>query len=542
MNRQTISFVALLSILISVPALQAQQGRVSTVDATRAGLKVEWTTQVDVSPYGGEIVDIQLNVNENRSRTFFAIYYGSQREVISEFDIGPFGVPYGTNPSLGTLDRKLRQELERRIPTESDIIIGEELGVDESTVAAVRQEMLDRVTQAEQAAKDRQEKLIAMMQLQSRDVEVKLEKYTLPESTIYVATTTGFVQAIDADTGMTRWTTSVGNHDYPTIGLGAGDNYVAVVNGSTAYCLDAINGKQLWERRCRGSVGSSPMVSDKYVFVPLVSGRLEALSIEKSGIGAESYVSIGRARSRPLVTEDSVCWATDRGYFTVAANDQVASPHYRLRADSSIVAPGTSSNGKLFVASKDGFSYAIDEFRGALLWQFPTGQRLLQSPIPVGNYVYLITDEDKMFKLYADTGIAAPGWSDPVEDVTRYVGASKDKIYVQNRLGQIVALSQETGKKVSSIASISTSLILPNYQSDRLYVGNGSGSVQCLRELSSEIPYFHANEIADVVPDPADPGPADPMDEGEGEADPNDPFAAFDEDDKPAPKKDDKKR
>ncbi len=539
MSRISISFVALFFITISfsAPAVQAQGGRISSVDATRAGLVLEWTTQVDIASQGGRIVDIQLNVNEDRSHTFFAIHYGGQREVISEFDIGPFGVPFGTNPRLVNLDRKLRKEIERRLASQSDKSIAEDMGVDKETIADIRQEIIDRVIDAKESAENRQEQLVALMELQSRDVEVKLEKYTLPQSTIFVTTTTGFVQAIDADTGTTQWSASVGNRNYPTIGLGASNEHVAVVNGSTVYCLDALNGRQLWKRQCRSSVGSSPTVSSKFIFVPLVSGRLEAFSIEGKGIGAESFVSIGRAHSRPLITDDSVCWATDRGYFTVASNDQVSSPHYRLRTESSIDAPGTASGGNLFVAAKDGYAYGIDESRGALLWQFSTGQRLMQSPIPLGNYVYLITDEHQMFKLFADTGILAPGWSPPVEDVSRFVGASKDKIYVQNKVGQIVALNHSNGKKVSSIGSLSTDLILPNYQSDRLYVGNGSGSVQCLRELASVVPYFHADEVSGVAVDEAQPDPNGAVNEG-GEGEATDPFAEFDDEKgKPDPKK-----
>lgn len=536
MSRLSISFFAiLLTTTIWASTTVAQDGRISTVDASRAGLKVEWTTQVDVSAAGGKIVDIQLNVNEDRSRTFFAIEYGNQREVISEFDIGPFGVPFGTNPDIAKMDGKFRTKIEKMIAQHTDGFIEEETGIDADTIAAIRQEIIDRVAEAEEEAKIRQMKLIAMMELQGRDVEVKLNKYTLPESTIYVTTTTGFVQAIDADTGMTRWSATIGNRKYPTIGVGASDNHVAVVNGSKVYCLDATNGKKLWEHRCRGSVGSSPMVSDKFVFVPLVNGRLEAFSIENDGVGAESYVSIGRAHSRPLITEDSVCWATDRGYFTVASNDKVSAPHYRLRADSSIVASGTSLNGRLFVASTDGFAYAINELSGGLLWQFSTGQRLNHSPVPIGNFVYIITDEHQMYKLYTHDGSAAPGWAEPVEDVTRFVGATKEKIYVQNKIGQIVAMNQSNGAKVSTIGSLSTDLVLPNYLSDRLYVGNGFGSVQCLREQDSDVPFFHADELTEIVANEGDAKPNDGMDEAdpqEGDAEAKDPFAEFDDDDK----------
>ena len=101
-----------------------------------------------------------------------------------------------------------------------------------------------------------------------------------------------------------------------------------------------------------------------------------------------------------------------------------------------------------------------------------------------------------MYKLYAETGFNAPGWSKPIKDVKNYVGASKSKIYVQNSGGQIVALSQESGQKLGTLISDSTTMVLPNFQSDRLYVANQYGRIQCLREASpmSSVPFFHADE------------------------------------------------
>ena len=469
---------------------------ISSVDAARIGLEVEWTSQVSVSSEAGKIVDMYLDINEDRAQTFFEIRYGGKREFISVLDNSAFGVPYGANPAISRMQASLKLQVELLLtqgvkPGQ----IRDETGVDLGTVAHVQKEMLDRVTEAEEAAKLRQTVLQALMESQNRNIEVTMKKITLPRSTIYVVNSTGTAQAIDADTGTTRWTTSVGNPDHPTLGIGASHDHVAVINGSKVYCLSAENGKQLWEKRCRTAVGASPAVSEDFVFVPLINGRLEAFPIE-TGVGSESFVSIGNANSRPTVTTDSICWPTSEGNFTVASNREVSSPRFRLKSGSSFHAPGTQRNGILFIGAADGFAYAIDEVRGSLKWEFSSGQTFKQSLIPLGQYVYLVTEEKQMYKLYAETGFNAPGWSKPIKDVKNYVGASKSKIYVQNSGGQIVALSQESGQKLGTLISDSTTMVLPNFQSDRLYVANQYGRIQCLREASpmSSVPFFHADE------------------------------------------------
>ena len=76
---------------------------ISSVDAARIGLKVEWESQVNVAAAAGRIVDIWMDVNEDRAQTYFEITYGGKRELISVLDNSAFGRPYGcllyTSPS-----------------------------------------------------------------------------------------------------------------------------------------------------------------------------------------------------------------------------------------------------------------------------------------------------------------------------------------------------------------------------------------------------------------------------------------------------------
>ena len=493
---------------------------ISSVDANRVGLTVQWSSQVNVSAVAGKVVDVVLDVNEDRAQTFFElrlfIEYGGKREMISTLDNSAFGRPYGSNPALVGMEKSQKQRIELMLtrgakPGE----IKTATGVDSQTVALIQQEMLDRVTDAEEAAKIRQEILQKQMELRGREVTVELRKLTLPRSTLYATTSTGYVQALDADTGSTRWTNAVGNPRYPTIGIGASHDHVAVINGSDLYCLNAENGKLIWSKSCRAAVGGPPAVSKNFVFVPLVTGRLEAFPIIDDGLGPESFVSAGNASSRPTVTEDSVCWATTKGFFTVASNREVSAPHYRLKSGSPFRSSATAHDGALFIGASDGFAYGVDEIRGSLLWEFSTGQTIKDSLIPLGQYVFIITEEHKLFKLFAKTGIVAPGWSDPIGDIDSYVGASRDRLYLLNKQDQIVVLNQETGDKLGTLISDSTAMVVPNLLSDRLYVGNRFGQIQCLREITSPNPVFLGDDMMEKkAPGPDEEGSGTRNEEG----------------------------
>ena len=157
-----------VAAVVTSPTI-AQDGFLSDVNAAQAGLKVAWSTQVKISSKA-EIVDWQLVVDENKSTTYFVISYGKRKEVISEKDMSPFGVPYGIE-----LARKAAED---------------------------RKEIIEY-----RLANDGKE-----------DVEVVISDYTRPKSTLFALGASGQVISLDADTGATRWTQKVGDYRLPSIG------------------------------------------------------------------------------------------------------------------------------------------------------------------------------------------------------------------------------------------------------------------------------------------------------------------------------------
>ena len=489
--------------MLSTPAVARDGGVISSASVSPAGLTVQWFTQVDIAP-GGRVVDIDMVVDENNSTTFFAVEYGNSREVISQHDFNAFGRPYG-------------------------------------------------IEGAQQQAELRKEILEKELEALGRDTDIKINKYALPETTLFTLSNTGLVTSIDGDTGKTNWKTKIGSRNRPTVGIGANEDFVAAINGATVYCLEAATGKIVFEQRCSAAVGASPAVTGKlpepppadldgeeleefkrvnqvtgYVFVPLVNGRLQAFSLAKNGIGSEAYVAVGRSMARPLITEQYVSWPTAMGHYNVAPKDEVRSVAFRVRANDSIVSSGTSQGGLIFFTSLDGYVYAVNQQKGTIVWEFSTGERITQSPIPIGNDLFVISDEHKLFKIDAQSGWSANGWGEPVRGVHDFVGSSKNKLYVTSRTGNLVAIDVNTGQRLGTVNVSGLSLILPNYATDRLYVGRESGLIQCLHEVGSRIPQFKSGEFVEAAkPTEAKPIGSEPIVPTE-----DDPFKQFDSPDK----------
>src|SRR5262245_7437818 len=104
----------------------------------------------------------------------------------------------------------------------------------------------------------------------------RLDRAVLEGDRLTVLTSSGVVQELDALTGKTYWTAPIGNENYPSLGPAGNDKFVAVLNGSTLYVLDRKDGKPAIIRSVGGAPGAAPALSNSYVFIPLVTGRIEA--------------------------------------------------------------------------------------------------------------------------------------------------------------------------------------------------------------------------------------------------------------------------
>jgi outer membrane protein assembly factor BamB len=480
-----------------------------------AGLQVQWFTQIETG-VRGKVVDMELVVNENRTTTYFELEFSLGREVISQDDLDAFGKPRGIE------------------------------GAQEQ--AELRKEIIEKELSARGL----------------ENTEVTLQKYALPESSLYLYTSDGLITAINADTGFTKWTTEVGNRHYPSIGIGANNNYVAAVNGTTVYCLEAETGKVLFSHKTKGSVSASPAVSDDFIYVPELDGRLEVFPIATNGVGSSRYIGDGRVMARPTVTADSVAWTTVKGYLNVALNkrkagvptalklpdaseektlsesdreglklmqevsqqvrarDLLGSISYRLKTGDQLVSQAAASPGMLYATSLGGFVYAVEELRGSVEWQFSTGEEIYAPPIYLGGSLLVVTAQNSLFKLDAKTGQSV--WEKPVSRISKVVGASKDKLFVTGQFGNLIILRQDNGQLLGEVEVDDIDLVYQNSISDRLFVGNTNGTIQCLSEANSNIPHFHAADFEKAIEEK----PLDETAEPAADADINDPFRTMD--------------
>lgn len=437
MSRTTAAIVGFFLAVQSAPVVggdPSDSALISQVELRQYGLERAWFTQVKLDPARARLTDMTYFVSATQSHTVFEVQYQDRKRDFSERDTDRFGETLGKE-------------------------------------------------KAEKEAK------AFMDELKLREIESKLQTIQVPEATLYAVTDRAVLHAIDAETGRTRWSTLVGNRDYPLERPGINEDFVGVLNGSTLHLLKRQTGEMAWIRSIQGVASAGPALTTDYVVVPTFTGDIELYDIDETRTLPDIYRSNGRVLIQPVVTPLSVLWPTDRG-FLYSSQTLQKELRYRMEAKQTIVSqPAYSSPNKVLATSIDGYVYCLHELSGDDLWRFSTGEPISNSPVPVGTSVYIVTDKGSLYCLDVESG--EEKWSAP--QVRRLVSVSKDRLYCLTVTGRLAILDVKTGGRIAQMAANQLDFFYTNALTDRILVATATGVVQCLHEVDLSFPLVHVN-------------------------------------------------
>ncbi len=431
-----LGFCLVLGTVVAPVAAQSSSSLVSPSEANRFGLERVWFTRVQFDRARGRVEHVRQHVSSKYGYAVHEVITPRGRTVITDRDLDRFGKPLGKDGAEKQANR-LKQQFERS------------------------------------------------------GIEAELKTQVLPEITIYVVSDSGAVQAIDGETGRTRWSTYVGSPQYPTDAPAANDDYVAVVNGTHLYVLNQSTGSIAWRRQTQGAPGAGPAVSDDRVFVPMAGGTIESYLTTDGRQPPWIFKARGRAVVQPVVVGTGVAWPTDNGDLYVAEAN-LTGIRYRLETHQSIVArPTALPPNRLVIVSTDGYAYCIHEGSGSLLWRFSTGEPIVKPAVAIGDAVFVVTSDDNLFRLSADTGLEQ-WWAPRIREV---ISASPSRVYCLGDTGQLIIFDMATGGRLGAVSTEQLDVRMVNFLTDRIFLGSSTGVIQCLREVGAEWPTIRAGGL-----------------------------------------------
>ncbi|MFL5758918.1 MAG: PQQ-binding-like beta-propeller repeat protein [Thermomicrobiales bacterium] len=254
---------------------------------------------------------------------------------------------------------------------------------------------------------------------------------------VFVGSTDGTFHAIDAGTGVERWTYVAGHSitASPTVV----DGVVYVSTGQTEilddvlfftdqteilddvlFALDERTGKQLWTFPMRGGLTSSPAFADGLVYViggMAANARPAVFAVDaKTGTQRWAFQAEGFVVGTPSIANGKVCFGDSTGtFYALAAGtgeviwkitlDAVAlTPDQPAIPNQGGFTPAAIANGTIYVAGHNGVLYAFDEENGEKLWEVEMAYTQHASPIVAGNVVYIGSEQNALLALDGKNG------------------------------------------------------------------------------------------------------------------------------------------
>lgn len=322
----------------------------------------------------------------------------------------------------------------------------------------------------------------------------KVVHWLLDNDQLYALTSAGAIQSIDAETGETLWLTDLGVGHAPAAGIAVNSKYVALLGAARLYIMDRTDGHHIWSRPIGGAASSAPALSNNYAYVTLMSGRVEGYLLDDSSAAVWQYQSHGRAFQSPTTTGKVVSWPTDSGKLYVG---QAESPRvmFRVETNDEIVAAPAELDPFLYVGSLDGYLYCFHELTGSEQWRYATGFAITSQPAIVGNKAFVASEGPSLHAVNAMTG--QPLWT--VEGAKQFAALGSNHTYGMDRYGTLVVVDNESGSIAGRLHTGEGNSAVVNDKSDRIYLINDRGLVQCLHEIGADQPNWHRVKAVEGV-------------------------------------------
>ncbi len=431
MRLQIAGLLALFSLFSSAPV----RAQIPNSDASRLGMEIAWQSQVQLPKVGRGIVTASLWVDASQPSQYAVVELGAGRTIkVSSDDIDRDGKP---------------------------------LGIEAAKVLA-----------GERAAR-----------MLGRNDGFTVVQTNIPRIRLVVVTSDGLVQTLDAETGQTLWSHPCGLTTSPAHPASLSPAGVGLIHGRHLFLLDWASGKELMRKELKYGSSIAIALCGNLAYVSDFRGRLDAYGLGTT-LSPWSSQLLGRAVGQPVsLADQSYCaLASTDGFVYMLMGGDKPGIWTRYEASAAISGCLAAGNNAFYAGSGDGVlaKIQVDDRLGGLNWSFPTGEILTAPPLVVDKRVYVATESGRLHAIDDSNGFSL--WSTDNIRALQPLAVVGGNLLCTNLLGEIVAVSAEQGRVVGATQAFDMSASVINQDSDRLYVADQQGRLQCLRPTGSTLP------------------------------------------------------
>lgn len=195
------------------------------------------------------------------------------------------------------------------------------------------------------------------------------------------------------------WSFTTGSKVFSTPAI-SGNKLIYGATDTYIYCLDKNNGKLLWKTKANKSVLSSPTIHNNIVYIGASDGIFRALDVN-TGKPIWEYVGVkGFVESKPFVDNDGVyfgSWGSTFYKLHPQTGELLWSwTNNKGRGLSPAAVWPLVANGKVFIATPERMTHALDAQTGKELWRAKGGRESVGLS-PDHQALYIKTMQDTVF-------------------------------------------------------------------------------------------------------------------------------------------------
>ncbi len=431
MRLQIAGLLALFSLFSSAPV----GAQISTSDAGRLGLEIAWQSQLQLPSAGRGVVTSSLWVDTANPSQYAVVELGAGRAI---------------RVSADEIDRD-----------------GKPIGIDT----------------AKQMAGERAARMLG------RNDGFTVVQTNIPKIRLVIVTSDGLVQTLDAETGQTLWSHPCGLSTAPAHPAALSPAGVGLIHGRHLFLLDWTSGKELMRKELKYGSSVTLALCGKLAYISDFRGRLDAYGVGTSVKPWSSQI-VGRTVGQPVsLADQSYCaMASTDGFVYTFKGGERPGVWTRYEAPAAISGCLAAGNNAFYAGSGDGVlaKIQVDNRLGGLNWSFPTGEILTAPPLVVSNRVFVATESGRLHAIDDSNGLSL--WASENIRAVQPLAVVGGNLFCTNLLGEILAISAEQGRVIGATQAFKISAAVINQDSDRLYVADQHGRLQCLRPTGSTLP------------------------------------------------------
>ena len=203
------------------------------------------------------------------------------------------------------------------------------------------------------------------------DMENIISEPVFNDDLVITSSYNGDVYAFNSNTGKEIWNHKFHNSAYLSE---IKENSIYIGSGETCYSFNSNNKKIIWKRETDGPITSSPMVTDRTVYVGSWDGNVYALD-SNNGYIKWSFKTGWGIDSTPYVSDDTVyVGSLDNNFYAIDADNGNMKWYFTCKA--AIHSSPITFGDYVFFGCDDGYFYALDRENGDLAWSFTPGYYL----------------------------------------------------------------------------------------------------------------------------------------------------------------------